>query len=461
MPYVGDKGRDLIVHHPSGKIIVECKHQRSSTVGRPVVQKLDSAIRQSNARKGIIISTGRVSKYAHEYADQLSDISIEIIESAKLSYMAEKTGLLSKDSYTLDDTSFSVKTISDNSFPEIFLGSIFSEPRFNSGQRKVLDDFDVIRNTNYEGFYIADFSAHGKLDSSVKNFTASWEGTISVDIEGKNCHSSKIGSLSKYKIIPLGKALEISPGSSSPPQIQPHEAMSLMKNHVVKTCYKTVRYRGRNNVTYVRKVKPKKRSIQITNIKLVYFPKQSFELRTDRLLHTGNLKESDDSFHIRSNTLSECCICGRTTKSDNQVFCYICHQPAHVWTFFTPDSFRCEHCGATVCRNHTLRIGKEKVCIECANEKAVQLRARGFPHLIIGIVISALIIMFPLVIFMLQSLGYDLSWISYFSETLVILAFIVFALAWAPYIHIRGVFSDGDKNPLLSYPIRPSNPASS
>ena len=43
-PHVGDEGRDLIVHDPSGKIVVECKHSPSSTVGRPVVQKLDSVL---------------------------------------------------------------------------------------------------------------------------------------------------------------------------------------------------------------------------------------------------------------------------------------------------------------------------------------------------------------------------------------------------------------------------------
>ena len=84
-PYVGDEGRDLIVHHPSGKIIVECKHHPSRTVGRPVVQKLDSAIRKANARKGMIITTGRFSKAARQYAEELWIVEIEFVDYEKLS----------------------------------------------------------------------------------------------------------------------------------------------------------------------------------------------------------------------------------------------------------------------------------------------------------------------------------------------------------------------------------------
>jgi len=64
-PYVGDKGRDLIIHHHDHKILVECKHQPNSSIGRPVVQKLDSAIRHDNAKHGLIITTGRISNTGH------------------------------------------------------------------------------------------------------------------------------------------------------------------------------------------------------------------------------------------------------------------------------------------------------------------------------------------------------------------------------------------------------------
>lgn len=63
-PLVGDKGRDLIIHSNEGKILVECKHHPKSSIGRPVVQKLHSAVISEGAIKGIIVTTGTFSKDA-------------------------------------------------------------------------------------------------------------------------------------------------------------------------------------------------------------------------------------------------------------------------------------------------------------------------------------------------------------------------------------------------------------
>ena len=68
---VGDAGRDLIIHTSQGKIVVECKHQPRSSVGRPVVQKLHSDIISAGSKKGIIITTGKFSKQAIEYSKNL------------------------------------------------------------------------------------------------------------------------------------------------------------------------------------------------------------------------------------------------------------------------------------------------------------------------------------------------------------------------------------------------------
>src|SRR5437870_621030 len=66
-----DEGRDLIIHDPTGVIVAECKHYIASTVGRPVVQKLHSAILTKSARRGMIITTGRFSAEAEEYSSRL------------------------------------------------------------------------------------------------------------------------------------------------------------------------------------------------------------------------------------------------------------------------------------------------------------------------------------------------------------------------------------------------------
>src|SRR5262245_36882422 len=90
-PQSGDEGRDLIVHHANGLEVVECKHYPSGTVGRPVVQKLHSAILTINATRGMIITTGRFSPGATAYAANLHDVSMQLIDAAKLAYLMSMT----------------------------------------------------------------------------------------------------------------------------------------------------------------------------------------------------------------------------------------------------------------------------------------------------------------------------------------------------------------------------------
>ena len=64
---VADGGRDIIIWNKQDKMIVECKHHAKS-IGRPVVQKLHSAVVTDRAMGGIIISTGGFSLQAAQYA---------------------------------------------------------------------------------------------------------------------------------------------------------------------------------------------------------------------------------------------------------------------------------------------------------------------------------------------------------------------------------------------------------
>ena len=448
-PYVGDEGRDLVVHHPSGEIIVECKHQPHSAVGRPVVQKLDSAIRKANAQKGMIITTGRVAKSARQYADELDGVEIEFVESAKLSCIAQTTGLLRSSSYIDRDTTLALKTIPDRDFPKIFRDSIFSEPRFIVGTGSDLDQFNVTRTTSYEGFFVGDFSASGQLNTAVRVFSASWEGTVLVAVDGGNCSISKTG-LPEQRLLPLAQVLESSAGSSSPPIIQAHQAMSLMKEHLVGTCSRAVRYTGGNNVTYVRKVRPKSRSVHITNVRLVYFPRQRFMLRTGKTLHIGDVREEDDRFLVHSATLSRCCVCGRETTEESQVLCAVCHEAAHAWSFLTPDSYRCCCCGATVCRKDTRRFGKKTICVDCSTGNELPLRKRWLPHLVLGLAISILSTA-PSLALLLS--GRPISDSKGLYAILLIVALIATGIGWRPYLYVRRKLGSGKMPRSLSYAI--------
>ena len=92
MPLSGDGGRDLIIHSLEGLIIVECKHQPHTSIGRPIVQKLHSAVISSNGVKGILITTGKFSLEAIEHAKSLSP-KIEMMDNKILADLATRAGI--------------------------------------------------------------------------------------------------------------------------------------------------------------------------------------------------------------------------------------------------------------------------------------------------------------------------------------------------------------------------------
>ena len=73
-----DEGRDVlmeeVVDGTRRAVIVECKH--TDTVGRPVVQKLHSAIATfdfDGPKRGIAVTTGRFTTPAQEYSNRLRE----------------------------------------------------------------------------------------------------------------------------------------------------------------------------------------------------------------------------------------------------------------------------------------------------------------------------------------------------------------------------------------------------
>ena len=97
-----DEGRDVIMEEvvdgTRRAIIVECKH--TGTVGRPVVQKLHSAIATfdfDGPKRGMVVTTGRFTNPAQEYANRLQQNDaphpIELLDGEDLREIAAEIGL--------------------------------------------------------------------------------------------------------------------------------------------------------------------------------------------------------------------------------------------------------------------------------------------------------------------------------------------------------------------------------
>ncbi|WP_423746644.1 restriction endonuclease [Haladaptatus sp. SPP-AMP-3] len=97
-----DEGRDIlmeeVVDGTRRGIVVECKH--TGTVGRPVIQKLHSAIatfEYDGPKRGMVVTTGRFTEPAREYATRLDQNNnpypIELIDGQRLRDIADDVGL--------------------------------------------------------------------------------------------------------------------------------------------------------------------------------------------------------------------------------------------------------------------------------------------------------------------------------------------------------------------------------
>lgn len=94
LPGGADKGRDLIIHGER-KIVVECKHQPKAAIGRPVVQKLHSAVISERADAGWLVTSGGFTRQAREHAAEISrsGIELKLVDRAMLLDMADRAGL--------------------------------------------------------------------------------------------------------------------------------------------------------------------------------------------------------------------------------------------------------------------------------------------------------------------------------------------------------------------------------
>lgn len=383
-PDVGDEGRDLLVHHPDGLVVVECKHYTSSTVGRPHVQKLHSAMITADSARGLVMTTGRFSSQAQEYAEALTDARIELWDGQRLAYLAEKHGLAEDGQITEDEATLALHTMPDTAFVQAFPERVLTPDRFHPGDGHLFD-VEAGRVTWYRGYYVADYEAAGSLGSAVGTFRETWQGRAWVRADGRDAGLGEppLGPVHETRLVPLREALEGTPGKTDPPGIQPHEAEDALQRTVMSSCSRTVTYTGRNNVTYTREVTPDASSTHVSAVRLVYLPRHRFQLRFhDGKAVRGRVRQAGDGgFLVRSEALQVCTVCRREAKPDRQVLCAVCHKAAHKPGFLTPDSHRCAACDATVCHHHARRDDRDVVCTRCAAEDARPARKRWLPHL--------------------------------------------------------------------------------
>lgn len=352
VPHGADAGRDILVRSPSGLIVVECKHHPGGSIGRPVVQKLHSAVISSRGFKGIIVTTGHFSKEALAHAQVLSP-PIEMIDHALLADMASRAGIrLVTGRGNLNVSTYSIPP------PEttwtslgLYLGSfLLSHPKSPAALLS-----DPRRSILYEPFFLITYEVNATFETAVgvvhREFVQAARLALH-GISGNPMDPDLLRFLVVEPQIPFVGAPEEFHGTLPTFRIDATSLRAIAKSTIIRMHTRKVRYTGRNNETYEKICEPGDRDVFINDISQAHVP---FLCNNFRLLKapftalmvqgpSGRLLPRTDAFHV-------CGVC-RSFINDRPILCNVCGRIAHVGGFFLKSihGFKCKRCGRTTCR---------------------------------------------------------------------------------------------------------------
>ncbi len=373
VPHGADAGRDILVRSSAGLAVVECKHHPGGSIGRPVVQKLHSAVISSRGVKGIIVTTGHFSKEALAHAQILSP-PIEMIDHALLADMASRAGIrLVTGRQDLRVSTYSIPS------PETTwasLGSYLGSFLISHPDPPVALLREPHRTLLYGPFYIVTYDVNATFETTVgvihREFVQG--GRIALDgITGRPMDPALLQFLGAEQHVPFLGAPPEFRGTLPIFQIDATSLRAMAKSTIIRMHTRKKTYTGRNNQTYVHVCEPRDREVFINDMSQAYVPFLSISLR---LLKTpfeatmvqgpsGRLLPRTAQFHV-------CGVC-RSSISDRPILCNVCGRIAHTSGVFLKSihGFRCKKCGRTTCRfdgawARRLLFFKTLICPSCA-----------------------------------------------------------------------------------------------
>ena len=370
-----DREKDLIIHAKQGKIVVECKHHKGR-IGRPVVQKLHSAVLDEKTNRGIIVSTGGFADNAMEYANGLK-VKIELYDANKLAEMAQTVGIKivmsGKDLQTYTFPLLDAKDL-ENKFSG-FLTLFESKPVPAKNLFKIMKQdiaymatYKSIVNIN-EDFYTSVGCIHQiHKNNSTHYFTASGK-MLSIYRRYIPTHNSSI--VFKKTTTPASQDFGFN--------LDDKTIRSKIKQQVREVETKEVDYPAKKiERVYTATCKPKDSSVEITDIKKIMLPYYALKFNFLQTQYSCELLETEMKLNIVDTDLFNCKICrgtiDDTAKGHETValpfLCNSCGIIAHNPSEKTNCSHLCEICGKTICKNcayYTRKylVMKKIICEPC------------------------------------------------------------------------------------------------
>ncbi len=374
MPLSGDGGRDLLIHTREGLVVVECKHQPHTSVGRPVVQKLHSAVISSKAVKGILVTTGKFSLQAVDHANSLMP-KIEMVDQKILGDLATRAGieiiLGGKRQTVLRYPLSEAATLKDKI--AIFIGK-----KAKSSPTRMADILNVTtRRIEFHPSYMIQYDLDATFETSAGLIHREYlqDGKFLIDGNSGDLMKQELATHLSSAPLTIYSETDFSgiPFSRTDFVIDDRSLAGIAKKIIIDRHTRSISYSGRNNQNYTKLCVPAEKDVFISNIKQVYLPVQD--------IHLGILKQNysvtgiENAKQMLSYTaMLNCKICNSYIH-DGGIICNSCGALVHGHRLLDAHGFTCKLCGKTICRDCTFDGGLlHKVCKQCAEKSGLQLK---------------------------------------------------------------------------------------
>jgi restriction endonuclease Mrr len=369
-----DKGRDIImeavVDGTRRSIIVECKH--TDTVGRPVIQKLHSAIATfefDGPKHGTVVTTGRFTDPAQEYAQRLRQSEdphpIELIDGQDLRRIADEIGLdlyngrieiLCDETLRPHDPTASVATPVEELFRDIenIAAAELPEPHT---QAVFSPAVAITADTN--AVFETTVGVVHQIDNRTRLVIHAKRGAPQVaDDEVATLVAENLNSvveLDTERFKRMFDSVEKRRFGRTQTEYKEWAVDQLRQYHTT-----TVTYTGDNNVTYNRTCEPNLSDISVRSIEPVYIPKLRQTTELGEYSYPYEYYAAGPSQVTVENGICRCVHC--ETSGDEGTYTY------------------CPNCGAIACDDHskTERLENTPVCTGCAVTERFALKRKYF-----------------------------------------------------------------------------------
>ena len=369
-----DEGRDIlmeeVVDGTRRAVVVECKH--TGTVGRPVVQKLHSAIATfafDGPKRGLVVTTGRFTGPAVEYAERLQNdgdpFPIELIDGTDLREIADEVGLnlyngrieiLCDETLRPYDPAASVRTPVAEAFRDIEnidtsdLPEPYSQVTFRPVVALVAETNAVFETS------VGVIHRVNERDQFVVHADRGNPQTASPDVSElvtANVHSTV--ELDTDAFGDVFDAVEERRFGQTQTGYKEWAMDRLQQYHT-----ETVSYTGGNNVTYTETCEPNQSDISVQSVRPVYLPQVRQTVELLEYSYPYEYFAAGPSRVTREDGIRQCMQC--ETAGTDAAYTY------------------CANCGSVNCADHikSERLEGTPVCTGCAVTERFAFKTKYF-----------------------------------------------------------------------------------